>query len=46
MTSRREPPIIPGDMLKEEFLAEYGLCQARLARAIGILPNRIAVTVE
>jgi len=46
MTSRRERPVKPGEMLKEEFLAEYGLSQARLARAIGISPNRIAVTVE
>lgn len=35
-------PVTPGEMLKEEFLAEYGLSQSRLARAIGISPNRIA----
>jgi addiction module HigA family antidote len=39
-------PITPGEMLKEEFLAEYGLSQARLARAIGISPNRIAEIVN
>jgi len=27
-----------GDMLKEEFLAEYGLSQNQLAKAIGISP--------
>jgi antitoxin HigA-1 len=32
-------------MLKEEFLAEYGLSQDRLAKAIGISPNRIAEIV-
>ena len=35
-------PVTPGEILKEEFLAEYGLSQNGLARAIGISPNRIA----
>jgi addiction module HigA family antidote len=35
-------PVTPGEMLKEEFLAAYGLSQSRLAKAIGISPNRIA----
>lgn len=39
-------PVSPGEMLKEEFLAEYGLSQAALARAIGISPNRIAEIVS
>jgi antitoxin HigA-1 len=39
-------PVTPGEMLKEEFLVEYGLSQARLARAIGISPNRIAEIVN
>jgi len=30
----------------EEFLAEYGLSQNRLAREIGISPNRIAGIVN
>ena len=29
-------PVTPGEMLKEEFLAEYGLSQNQLAKAIGI----------
>ena len=33
-------------MLKEEFLAAYGLSQSRLAKAIGISPNRIAEIVN
>jgi addiction module HigA family antidote len=33
-------------MLKEEFLDEYGLSQSRLARAVGISPNRIAEIVN
>ena len=35
-----------GEMLKEEFLAEYGLSQNQLARSIGISPNRIAEIVN
>jgi addiction module HigA family antidote len=38
--------VTPGEMLKEEFLAEYGLSQNRLAKAIGISPNRIAEIVN
>ena len=33
-------------MLKEEFLAEYGLSQSQLAKAIGISPNQIAEIVN
>jgi addiction module HigA family antidote len=39
-------PVTPGEMLKEEFLTEYGLSQNQLARAIGISPNRIAEIVN
>src|ERR1700739_2714762 len=39
-------PITPGEMLKEEFLAKYGLSQNQLAKAIGISPNRIAEIVN
>jgi addiction module HigA family antidote len=39
-------PVTPGEMLKEEFLAEFGLSQNRLAKAIGISPNRIAEIVN
>ena len=39
-------PVTPGEMLKEEFLAEYGLSQNKLAKAIGISPNRIAEIVN
>jgi addiction module HigA family antidote len=35
-------PVTPGEMLRDEFLAEYGLSQNQLAKAIGISPNRIA----
>jgi addiction module HigA family antidote len=39
-------PVTPGEMLKEEFLSEYGLSQNQLANAIGISPNRIAEIVN
>ena len=39
-------PVTPGEILKEEFLAEYELSQNQLARAIGISPNRIADIVN
>jgi addiction module HigA family antidote len=39
-------PVTPGEILKEEFLAEYSLSQGRLARAVGISPNRIAEIVN
>ena len=38
-------PVTPGEMLKAEFLAEYGLSRNQLAKAIGISPNRIAEIV-
>jgi len=39
-------PVTPGEMSREEFLAEYRLSQNRLAKAIGISPNRIAEIVN
>ncbi len=39
-------PVTPGEMLKEEFLAEYSLSQNQLAKAIGVSPNRIAEIVN
>ena len=46
MTDDEFAPVSPGEMLREEFLKEYGLSQNRLARAIGISPNRIAEIVS
>ena len=45
MTTAEFAPVTPGEMLREEFLKEYGLSQNQLARAIGISPNRIAEIV-
>ncbi len=38
--------VTPGDILKHEFLAEYGLSQSELAKTVGISPNRIAEIVN
>ena len=46
MTKGQYAPVTPGDMLKHEFLAEYGLSQNELAHAIGVSPNRIAEIVN
>lgn len=46
MANHEFAPVTPGEMLKEEFLAEYGLSQNALARAIGISLNRIAEIVN
>lgn len=40
------PLVTPGEILAEEFLAEYGLPQSRLAKALGISPNRITEIVH
>jgi antitoxin HigA-1 len=46
MMKKEFAPVTPGELLKEEFLAEYGLSQNQLAKAIGISPNRIAEIVN
>ena len=46
MTDDEFAPVTPGEMLREEFLKEYGLSQNQLAKAIGISPNRIAEIVH
>jgi addiction module HigA family antidote len=46
MTKSQYAPVTPGDMLKHEFLAEYGLSQNELAQAIGVSPNRITEIVN
>lgn len=46
MAENEFAPVTPGEMLKEEFLAEYGPSQNRLAKVVGISPNRIAEIVN
>ena len=46
MAENEFAPVTPGEMLKEEFLVEYSVSQNRLAKAVGISPNRIAEIVN
>jgi antitoxin HigA-1 len=46
MADHESAPVTPGEMFKEEFLAEYSLSQNQLAKAIGISPNRITEIVN
>ena len=48
-TSRRReklPPIHPGEILNDEFLAPMQITQYRLARAIGVDPRRVHAIVH
>ena len=42
---RRLPPILPGEMLLEEFLKPMAITQYRLAKEIGVPPQRIGEIV-
>src|SRR5436853_1184071 len=46
MTENEFSPVTPGEMLRDEFLVDYGLSQNQLAKTIGISPNRIAEIVN
>src|SRR5437763_15104398 len=46
MNDEEFAPVTPGEMLKDEFLVECRLSQRRLAKAVGISPNRIAEIVN
>jgi antitoxin HigA-1 len=46
MTEKEFAPVTRGEILKEEFLAEYGLSQNQLAKAVDISPNRITEIVN
>src|SRR5438477_13217639 len=46
MNDEEFAPVTPGEMLKDEFLVDCRLSQNRLAKAIGISPNRIAEIVN
>jgi antitoxin HigA-1 len=41
VADRLYPPISPGEVLLEEFLAPLGISQYRLAKAMGVPPRRI-----
>ncbi len=42
----RLAPVTPGELLKEEFLAPMGISQYRLAKEIGVPPQRISEIVH
>jgi len=42
---REIPPVSPGEMLLEEFLKPIGVTQYRLAKEIGVPPQRISEIV-
>src|SRR2546426_12770546 len=42
---RKLPPIMPGEILLEEFLKPMGISQYRLAKEIGVPPQRIGEIV-
>lgn len=39
--TRKLPPIHPGEILREEFMAPFGLSNTALANAIGVTPARV-----
>jgi len=41
MRKRQVAPVTPGEMLQEEFLKPLGLTKYRLAKEIGVPPQRI-----
>jgi addiction module HigA family antidote len=41
MSTKRIPPIHPGEILKDEFLDPMGISQYRLAKDINVPPRRI-----
>jgi antitoxin HigA-1 len=45
MTMPKLSPITPGEMLLEEFLKPMGISQYRLAKEIGVPPQRIGEIV-
>jgi len=42
----RLPPVTPGELLLEEFLIPMGISQYRLAKEIGVPPQRISEIVS
>jgi antitoxin HigA-1 len=46
MAGNELAPVSLSEMLKEEFLTEYGLSQNQLAKAIGISPDGVAEIVN
>ena len=45
-TKRQVPPTHPGEMLREDFLPDYGLTSATLADALGVSRRTITELLE
>ena len=41
MTEKLYPPVHPGEVLMEDFIAGFGITQHKLAVSIGVPPRRI-----
>jgi addiction module HigA family antidote len=46
MSMHKLPPVTPGEILLEEFLKPMGISQYRLAKEIGVPPQRIGEIVS
>lgn len=46
MAAKKLPPVHPGEILKDEFLAPLGISQYRLAKDMGVPPRRINEIVK
>jgi len=46
MSMRKLPPVLPGEILLEEFLKPMGISQYRLAKEIGVPAQRIGEIVN
>ncbi len=42
----KSAPILPGEILKDEFMVPFGLSANKLAAALGMPPNRISSIVN
>ncbi len=46
MKTKTIPPLHPGQMIKEDFLSDYGLTQYALAKALGIPQSRLTEIIK
>jgi len=46
MNIKKQPPMHPGEMIKEDFLTDYGLTQYALAKALKIPHSRLTDIIK
>jgi len=46
MNMKKQPPMHPGEMIKEDFLTDYGLTQYALAKALKIPHSRLTDIIK